>query len=144
VYASRIIWQSFKKDLCGKQNNRQSSSKTTLSHRKLSDEEARGIKGSPVSSVKLVMWRLFLLSNVGRSILSGTPQLVCQVVFSEKFEDQTRDDGTLCIKTMRALTHQHKKCARSTIARRCCSSVLEVSQSVWKKCFENWFERMYV
>ena len=40
-----------------------------------------------VASAKLLMWRLFHLSIVGRSILSGTPQIVC-LKSSEKFEQE--------------------------------------------------------
>ena len=39
-----------------------------------------------VSSAKQVMWRLFHLSIVGRSILSGTPQFVCLKSEQEKNE----------------------------------------------------------
>jgi len=56
---------------------------------------------------KLVMWRLFRLSNEGRSILSGTPQFVC-LKSSEKFEKQTREDESFFTMTTRALTHRLK------------------------------------
>ena len=61
----------------------------------------------PVSSAKLVMWQLFHLSIVGRSIPSGTPQFVC-IDSSEKFEKRTREDESLFTMTMRALTHRLK------------------------------------
>ena len=48
----------------------------------------------PVSSAKLVMWQVFHLSNVERSILSDTPQFVC-LKFPEKFEKRTRDNESL-------------------------------------------------
>ena len=56
----------------------------------------------PVSSAKLVMWRLFHLSIVWRSILSGTPQFICPES-SEKFEK-----WKLYTMAMRALTHRLK------------------------------------
>ena len=62
---------------------------------------------SAVSSAKLVMWRLFHLSIVGRSILSGTPQFVC-LKSAEKFEKRTREDKSLFTMAMRDLTHRLK------------------------------------
>ena len=50
------------------------------------------------------MWRLFHLSNVGRSILIGTPQILC-LNSSEIFEKRTRADELLFTMAMRALTH---------------------------------------
>ena len=61
----------------------------------------------PVSSAKLVMWRLFDLSNIVRSILSGTPQFVC-LKSSEKFEKWTRENESLFTMKMRTLTHRLK------------------------------------
>ena len=50
--------------------------------RKLLVEKSLRSKWWPVSSGKLIMWRLFHLNIVGRSILSGTPQFVCGQRFS--------------------------------------------------------------
>ena len=60
-----------------------------------------------VSSAKLVMWQLFHLSSVGRSILSGTLQFVFQKSL-EKFEKPTREDESLFTMTMRVLAHRLK------------------------------------
>ncbi|XP_040579850.1 uncharacterized protein [Lepeophtheirus salmonis] len=46
------------------------------------------------NAVREVMWLLFYLSIVGRSILSGTSQFVC-LKASEKYEKRTREDGIL-------------------------------------------------
>ena len=75
--------------------------------RKLFMEEALRSTWSPVSSAKLVMWRLFHFSIVGWSILSGTPQFVC-LKSSVKFEKRTRVDESLFTMTMRALTYRFK------------------------------------
>ena len=89
-----------------KQNNSPAcgSSKTSQIQRKLF-VEALGSRWSPVSSKILVMWRLFHLSIVERSILSGTPQFVC-LKSSEKFKKRTTEDESLFTMTMRALTHR--------------------------------------
>ena len=55
---------------------------------------------SPVYSAKLAMWRLFHLSIVGQSILSGTSQFVC-LKSSEKLEKRTRKDESLFTRIMR-------------------------------------------
>ena len=72
--------------MCPKQNNSPpcGSSKTCQIQRKLFVEEALRSRWSPLSLVKLVMWRLFHLSIVGRSILCGTLEFVC-LKSSEKF-----------------------------------------------------------
>ena len=57
----------------------------------------------PVSSTKLVMWRLFHLSIVGRSILNGTA-----LKSPEKFEKQTREDESVFNMTRQALIHRLK------------------------------------
>ena len=48
----------------------------------------------PVSLAKLVMWQLFHLSIVERSIVSSIPQFVC-LKFSEKLKKRTRKDESL-------------------------------------------------
>ena len=83
------------------------SSKANQIQRKLFVKEALRSRWSLVSSAKLVMWRLFHLSIVGRSILSGTPQFVC-LKSLEKFEKRTREDESLFTTTMRTLTHRLK------------------------------------
>ena len=61
-----------------KQNNSPpyGPSKTSQIQRKLLVKKSLRSKCWPVSSAKLVMWRLFHLRIVGRSILSGTPSFV--------------------------------------------------------------------
>ena len=53
----------------------------------------------PVFSSNLLIWRVFHLSIVGRSILCGTHNLF------EKIEKRTRENKSLFTMTMRALTH---------------------------------------
>ena len=65
------------------------TTKTSQIQRKLFVEEALRSRWSPVSSAKLVMWRLLYLSIVGRSILNGTPQFVC-LKSSKKLRKRTR------------------------------------------------------
>jgi len=97
-----VVQRNFGKymDLCLWARNKIATDRVGLRSRAKSNERKR--KWSPGSSVILVMWRLFRLSNVRRSTLSGTP-LVC-LKSSEKFEKRTRKDNM----TMRALTHQLK------------------------------------
>ena len=76
-------------------------------HGKLFVKKSLRSKWWPVSSAKLVMWALFHLSIVGRSILSGTPQFVC-LKSSQKFKKRTGEDESLFSMTMRALTHRLK------------------------------------
>jgi len=49
----------------------------------------RKLSIASVSSVKLVIWRLFHWSNLGRSILSGTPKFFC-LKSSEKFKKRSK------------------------------------------------------
>ena len=60
-----IIFHNLDVDPCG-------SSKKSQIQRKLFVEEALWSRWSSVSSARLIMWRLFHLSIVGRSILSST------------------------------------------------------------------------
>ena len=82
-------------------------SKTSQIKRKFFVEKANRNKWWPVSSAKLVMWRLFHLSIVRRSTLSGTPQFVC-LKSSNKFEKRTRNDESLLIMAMQVLSHRLK------------------------------------
>ena len=59
------------------------------------------------SSAKLIMWRLFHLSIVGRSILSGAARFVW-LKSTQKFEKQTTEDESLFTMTMRVLIHRLK------------------------------------
>ena len=90
-----------------KQNNSPSwgSSKTSQIQLNLILEDAFRSKWWPVSSAKVIIWRLFHLGIVGQSILSGTPQFVW-LKSSRKFEKRTREDESLFTMTMRALTHR--------------------------------------
>ena len=78
-----------------------------------------------VTSAKLVMWRLFHFSSVGRSILSCTPQFVC-LNSSKKYAKRTREDESLFTVTMRALTHRLTSLYSRTFVNR---------RSVQKQCF---------
>ena len=79
----------------------------TQLQRKLFMEKALRSKWRPVFSSKLVMWRLFHLSIVARSILSGTPQFVC-LKSSAKLEKRTREHELLFTITMPTVTHRLK------------------------------------
>ena len=132
---------------------------------KLFMEKSLRSKWRLVSSAKFVKWRLFPLSIVGRSILSGKPQFVC-LKSSEKFEKRTRED-----EKTRRLTHRLKpaplwpaKTSNWLVIRHIAltlhpmtslyfrtsvdaveafkNHVLEGSQSEWKKCFDKCFEHM--
>ena len=76
--------------------------------RKLCVEKSLRRKWWTASSAKLVIWLLFHLSIVGRSILSATPQFVC-LKSSDKFEKRTKKDESLFTMTMRAVTHRLKR-----------------------------------
>ena len=79
-----------------KQSNRPSCRSLNPSQiqRKLFVEKSLRSKWWPISSAKQIMWRLFYLSIVERSIPSGTTQFV-RLKSSEKFEQRTREDESL-------------------------------------------------
>ena len=92
-----------------KQNNSPpcGSSKTSQIQWNLLVKKSLGSKWWPVSSAKLVIWRLLHLSTVGQSNLSSTPQFP-YLNSSEKFEKWTREEEPLFTMAMRALTHRLK------------------------------------
>ena len=75
-------------DLCIWAWNKATVHRVGQIQRKLFVEKSLQSKWWPVFSAKLVMWRLFHLSIVGRSIRSATRQFVC-LKSSEKFENES-------------------------------------------------------
>ena len=117
------------------------------------------------TSTKLLMWRLFRLSNERQSILSGTQQFVCLKSW-EKFEKRTREDESLFTMTHRLkpapfwpaktsnwwvirrtaltwhpMTSFYSRTSRKKMRGQRFSSPENAvdccCQSEWKKCFDN-------
>ena len=109
---------------------------------KLFLHEALRSKSSPASSGKPSMWQLYHYCNVKRSILNGIKQFVYQKSSEKWGKPLFSTRWLIFVPAFQKKLRDQRFSTPVEAANAFKMHILEIPQSEWKRCFENWFKCM--